>query len=356
MSASLEAKRGGLPGLQIGRACAALSVTAFHLADRNDGTALFDNWLFFGRLGVDFFFVLSGFIIFYAHRGDIGRPGKLRDYLAKRITRIYPVYLLVLACVVALAFLTHAHARPPVPLQLLSEVTLFHLRPTPMIIGVEWTLFNEVAFYLFFVALILNKMSGLVIGAVWLAMIVAIHTYFPWGVWTEYRTLATCENLNFFFGILAALAYRRTPQRMASAGLAAAAAAVAAMILVEHHTGERMWMRLIYGLCFTLMVIYAAKIQLGRPGRAVSVLIALGDASYSLYLVHLPIESRLKLLFQKVHAPEALTFLPILVLTVGAAYAFHILVEKRVMSMLRPAGPSTPLTLTNWRDPARSAT
>ncbi len=53
----------------------------------------FGNGFGFGHAGVDFFFVLSGFIIMHAHATDIGKPERLSRYLWRRVTRIYP-YLL----------------------------------------------------------------------------------------------------------------------------------------------------------------------------------------------------------------------------------------------------------------------
>ena len=46
----------------------------------------------FGHAGVDFFFVLSGFIIFHVHRTDLGNPARLGKYLARRFVRIFPTY------------------------------------------------------------------------------------------------------------------------------------------------------------------------------------------------------------------------------------------------------------------------
>jgi peptidoglycan/LPS O-acetylase OafA/YrhL len=48
-----------------------------------------------GHLGVDFFFLLSGFILAYTYLGADGEPrGGKRAFWVARIARIYPVYLL----------------------------------------------------------------------------------------------------------------------------------------------------------------------------------------------------------------------------------------------------------------------
>jgi len=58
----------------------------------------------FGHAGVDFFFVLSGFIIFFVHGKDIGKPSRLPHYVWRRFIRIYPVYWAVTLISIVLAF------------------------------------------------------------------------------------------------------------------------------------------------------------------------------------------------------------------------------------------------------------
>ena len=87
-----------IQSLQVFRGLAALGVVAHHAVLSTEsfvGTlpeplAL---WLGMGFLGVDFFFVLSGFIIMYAHMDDARTSAALKRYAFKRLSRIYPAYL-----------------------------------------------------------------------------------------------------------------------------------------------------------------------------------------------------------------------------------------------------------------------
>jgi len=86
-----------LATVQGGRAGAAIAVVLFHCTgivglQKYGGHAAFDVVTKSGDLGVDFFFVLSGFIILHAHFRDIGVGNKIGRYVWRRVTRIYPVY------------------------------------------------------------------------------------------------------------------------------------------------------------------------------------------------------------------------------------------------------------------------
>jgi exopolysaccharide production protein ExoZ len=95
--------------LQAGRAGASLAVLLFHTNAilslskylGRDVFPLFKS----GASGVQFFFVLSGFVILLVHEKDVGNPAKIGEFLWKRFRRIYPPFWIGLLIITPVYFL-----------------------------------------------------------------------------------------------------------------------------------------------------------------------------------------------------------------------------------------------------------
>lgn len=86
------------------RGIAALWVFIYHCQFLTTGSAFFNELVKRGYLGVDIFFVLSGFIISYVHMRDFPTRNAIRAngprFLLLRLARIYPLHLLTLLTIV----------------------------------------------------------------------------------------------------------------------------------------------------------------------------------------------------------------------------------------------------------------
>src|SRR5690349_1989053 len=104
-----------------------------------------------GHVGVDLFFILSGYLIYGAL---IRKPRPFYSYIARRVQRIYPTFLVVLAIYLFLALVSSSGNELPQDTNEKAGVILanFLLLPgvfsiTPIVV-VAWSLSYEAAFYL----------------------------------------------------------------------------------------------------------------------------------------------------------------------------------------------------------------
>ena len=333
-----------LLGIQAARGVAALIVVLYHATRSLSqpqylGHVGLGNVFGFGHAGVDFFFVLSGFIISHVHGMDIGRPDRAARYAWRRFARIYPIYWAVTALLVLRdAFAPDAAARLT-PARLLESVTLLPLGGEPMI-AVAWTLQHEILFYAAFCLAILNRRLGLalVAGGIVLSLVGAIS---PPRDWLLYF-LTSGYHLEFLMGILAAriVATGRVPAPfwLMAAGLVlfgcAAVMDVRGLITVNDPSAI-----LLYGGGGMLLIIGLAAVDQSRRARFGATAELFGAVSYVLYLVHeVPVglvsklSARLGLL---AILPEwSIVTLQVLA-ALATAFAVHFVMERPLMSGLR---------------------
>lgn len=278
--------------LQMARGLAALAVTLFHtsgmFADPRFG---FDRpfwaWTARGDLGVDFFFVLSGFIIMMAHHRDIGHPERLGNYAFKRFVRIYPMYwIFTLLVVLGAAAIGGVSTVPHRPADVASVTTLIRFSGFSTPVATAWTLFHEMLFYGFFALLIFRRWLGIVALALWFGTVAVLFHYMAFGAWSFLGTLLSAHNLSFLFGIGAYFLTSRLGRNGAMACLVAAAGLIVLTFWLEGRWGQTDPLRLGYNLEFAMLI--ASVVALERYGRIrESVLLAaIGNASYTLYLCH----------------------------------------------------------------------
>ena len=266
--------------IQCLRGIAALCVVLYHASfysgrrfgDSGWATA-FDGR--FGLIGVAVFFAISGLLM-----ADLIQRPNPWQFLAHRIVRIYPTYLLAVSV-----------GMPIVVLAGKSEgLRLWSLMLVPVgqrkyYLGVEWTLVFECTYYvaLFFLARIgLHRYLNRIV-LVWTVVIGAAPLFIGWTdelLYPFYSIWLSPANAAFMGGLLIPWLASKKIRFPVGTGI------LALCILMVTLPTNPMIARWTAGAMATLLVIDIARIDV--PQRALVGLSKLGDWSYGLYLCHVP--------------------------------------------------------------------
>lgn len=275
--------------LQILRGFAATLVAGFHLyaAAVAEG---FDPSLFHifagGEIGVDIFFVISGFIIFYVSQSRTDLTW--RSFVQARFWRVLPPYWAILSLYIlaAVAFAVVLGDRSKLP-DLQNLIVSYLLLPYPdHVITIAWTLSVEILFYgVFALAFFGGGARRLVIVMVlWVLLSQAFTFVADKPIWLL-LSLHTAV-LEFLFGILIAMRFQSSgPGSFALHALALVLGGlgVVACLLSGEISAGPLGREIVAGIPSALL-IYGA---LGFALRDMKVLETWGDSSYILYLVHI---------------------------------------------------------------------
>jgi exopolysaccharide production protein ExoZ len=334
--------------LQAYRGIAALLVVLYHVTAYGRDTLgyLFLKGAFiFGFTGVDFFFVLSGFIIFSAHAYDIGRPDRTSTYLLKRFVRVYPLYLLVTSIKLISFVILPTLAKPYEKSvgTIVKSLFLLPQRDLP-IIGAAWTLSYEVFFYAVFGLIVhFGVAKCQILLGVWLVVLLTAQI----GHWLG-ATLIGHYVLNFLlnerlleFALGAFSAYYITHHKLRYSREIAIAGVMLFLIAgwavvrggtVYSYTAS-------FGIPSLLLITGSAAYEASRRPTIPWLWRFLGSASYSIYLTHAMFVSGLFLAFRKVMTVARLhPALEIAFLAVGATVGgiiFYQWVERPLLSFVR---------------------
>jgi len=250
----------------------------------------------FGGSGVDFFFVLSGFLIFYLHKKDIGNRGKVLSFFRKRITRIYPIYWVVLTLKLSASWILSYDPDTSQRsfLEILKAFLLFPQDRTILsssFLGVSWTLSFEVFFYIIFGILmaVSTRWSFVIIGA-WILGTLANFT----GLIDLSQSDLLIQfvfhehNLEFVLGGLAAFTVSKYKSN-SNQGMALLCVGIFLYTLYAINMNYKIVeiSRIIgYGIPSLLMIVGSTYLETYKNIRVPGVLTYIGDASYSVYLMH----------------------------------------------------------------------
>ncbi|MDB5348588.1 MAG: putative acyltransferase [Schlesneria sp.] len=296
-----------MQGIDACRGIAALLVALFHVEihlkkDKYLNFDPFNGWFLGGFAGVDFFFVLSGFIITYVHWNDFGNAHRLPRYIRNRVARVYPLlWCVTVPFIIASVLYKSEYVPKNIDKRCAAIITSLTLIPLDIdpLLTVLWTLRHEMFFYMLFSLVLWNARIASFALPIWVGSCVMNSIS---GSHTHYLIdfLLSLYNLEFVLGIGCAFVLRKYrlpfPEALTAAGVLLFVA-----FGLNDGTGDRgytngslvgVFWTIRFGCAAALVVLGIGQLDLMGRGTWVPRWLALvGTASYSIYLIHLPVIS-----------------------------------------------------------------
>jgi exopolysaccharide production protein ExoZ len=336
-----------LLSIQILRFFAAAAVVAFHAwgVAPNYGVTLPEGVVSYllarGGHGVDLFFVISGFIIYYATQGSDGRARLTpADFLRRRVERIVPLYFIVIFTVTVLALTMPDLFGEPgwyTPRHILKSLAFIAFTDGNVpVVYVGWSLEYEMYFYLA-VALLMALTRAPWRNVVVIFSSLAIIGLIP-GVTAALGPHAFFTDpliLEFTLGVIVGHVF--VTRRIDGWMVVAAACAFTALLAMAPDS-RAIWA----GLPAACLVAGGAELSRVRMDASwlEHALARLGDASYSIYLAQVQTVSfAAKLITDAVPAISPLLLIAaISAIVVALGLLLNIAVERPLLRLCRSIG------------------
>ncbi len=339
-----ESKNRYLNSLQIFRGIAALMVVVHHAVGslkyyHNTNNSFLQGIGTFGKFGVDFFFILSGFIISYSVYYKYSEPESFKKYIKNRIIRIYIPYLPIGILMYFLYVYFPGFSNGSREISLLTSLTLFP-DGNPAL-SVAWTLTFELFFYVVFSISFYSKKVWNYFILFWIIIILTFN----------YTSLATLSinsnpvfnvvkstyNIEFILGYLLSLLIIRKikiSKKTITFGLLFLTIIIGIKYITNQNT-PFYFNYLFSGIAFIVLYLvinnYKPKINNN------SILMFIGNASYSIYLIHNPLQMLILRLYPKINSitNTILALVIVLLLSSFFGYLYYLIFEKKCMNYIK---------------------
>jgi len=334
-----------LQSIQGLRAIAALLVVFVHVTivfgySKSFGAMPLGGFWMWGSHGVDLFFVISGFIMGCVARDAFMHQRGAQQFLASRVIRIFLPYWPVLAAilVVHIALPQFWATRDLTAWSTIVRSALL-LPGTDGVLPVAWTLEHEMTFYAILFLVLAHRAVGVSVFIAWQVGSVVMGFFDPVRTFTMVPV-----DLEFSMGLLAAELFQRRatiPHPLAT--LVCGIVLFVVRGLWETYIGAFNDVGFVsvatYGMASMMIVVGAVFAERMGLLRTPGALLALGNASYAIYLVHFQVIAVFAGVLRKVglNLPQWITPLGIAVAAAAilAGYFYHSFIERPLLTFGR---------------------
>lgn len=299
------------------RGVAAILVVVFHILEAHNGGSRFAQIINHGYLAVDFFFLLSGFVVAYAY-DDRWTKMSQWEFYKRRLIRLQPMVIMGMIIGAIFYYFQASNLFPMIAGMevwkvIVTMVIGFTLLPIPPSLeirgwgemhplnGPAWSLFFEYIANILY-ALVFRKFSNKVLGIfvfIFAAMLVNYTVFGPngdviggWSLNLQQMNVGFTRLLYpFFAGVLLS----RLGKLIHLKGAFWICSILIVVIFSIPRIGDEntLWMNGLYE-SFAIILLFPLIVAIGAGGEiknafSIKICKALGDISYPIYIIHYPL-------------------------------------------------------------------
>lgn len=301
-----------------------------------------DPFLDLGRVGVDLFFIISGFIMVYVASNEFTKPGAPRDFFIRRFIRVVPTYWIYTSALAVLMIalpqlfsdgkefeLSHYFASL---LFIPWENNIGHLKP---LLPVGWTLNYEMYFYFVFALLLFLPRKYFLAG-----MSVALVGSILSGIFFKplpplFSVVTSPLMLEFLIGCGIGLLFMGKTHLPKTISYALFVAGVTWLLLAAGDFIPHTIRTISWGLPSAMIVTGILFLEKSSAISISKLLVAIGGSSYSLYLTHIfTINALGKIWVSVFHGYYGLFVIACVICSVLVGHIAYLVIEKPAIRFL----------------------
>jgi peptidoglycan/LPS O-acetylase OafA/YrhL len=281
------------------------------------------NWAHWGGHGVNLFFIISGFVIFWT----LQRIEKPMDFLVSRFSRLYPVYWAALVTTFCVVSYFGLQGREVSLSSAVKNLLMFHgYLGIPSVDGAYWTLKVELTFYFWIFAIyIINQLKNV---ELWLSLLILVFIAKNIGLFPVHYVINNIFIIDYISFFVAGICFYKIKNGVNTKTNQLILVLSLASRLVNCTNGSFV----VYSICY---ILFYCAVSGHIKFLAYKPFVFLGTISYSLYLIHQNIGYVAINTAYKFNFPPLLGISIATIIAVLFAYVLTKYIERPLMVIIR---------------------